>query len=65
MKPMGFRRAMMGQCSLLEMTLKFDPKLELDPTFPKRNRSILKTATFFFQRKDSIRICNQWAFEEL
>ena len=51
MKPMGFRRAMMGQCSLLEMTLKFDPKLELDPTFPKRNRSILKTATFFFSKK--------------
>ena len=32
---MGFRRVMMGECSLIEMTSKLGPKLELEPTFSK------------------------------
>ena len=48
---MGFQRAIMGECSLFEMTSKFGQKLELEPTFPKKNRSVLKTASFLEKKK--------------
>ena len=54
---MGFQRAIMGECSLFEMTSKFGQKLELEPTFPKKNRSVLKTASFF--RKKKIQYANE------